>query len=43
MPERSANIATLKQQLACPFLGLIPRLAEPNASALAGYLRLPGA
>lgn len=41
MPERSANVATLEQHLACPCLGLIPRLVEPNANALAGYLRLP--
>ncbi len=43
MPERSANVATLNRRLACPCLGLIPRLATPEADALAGYLRLPDA
>ncbi len=41
MPERSANVATLTRHLACPCLGLIPRLAAPEADALAEYLRLP--
>ncbi len=41
MPERSANIATLEQRMACPCLGLLPRLVEPDAGTLAGYLRLP--
>ena len=41
MQERAANVATLQQHMACPCLGLLPRLAEPDTEALAGYLQSP--
>ena len=40
MPALQENIASLAQRLPAPCLGVVPRLAEPGAEAVAAYLDL---
>lgn len=41
MREREANLATLRQWLDAPCLGVIPHLADPSAGAVSEFLHLP--
>ncbi len=42
MPHLEDNIATLRTRLAAPLLGMVPRLAQPTASAAASCLDFSG-
>lgn len=41
MPRCEENLATLRQRLAAPLLGVVPYLADADALTIAAYLRLP--
>jgi dethiobiotin synthetase len=40
MPALQENIATLRQRIAAPLLGVVPFMAEPDAKRAAGFLDL---
>jgi dethiobiotin synthetase len=41
MAELEANVATLRELIPAPCLGIVPRLPEPAPQRVAGFLHLP--